>query len=283
MSFYFVQMADPQFGMFASISELTDVEIQDRRKRGLFMRKAPKKLTGFKDETSLYTKAIEATNRINPAFVVMCGDMVNNADNQDEIDELFRVTSLLNKNIPIHWVSGNHDVGEAPTKASLERYRLRFGPDKFSFDVDTCHFVVLNSSVCFNPVHVPEEWEATVQFLKQDLTNAKRGGCDSIIIFTHHPLFEEHADEDDGYFVIPRDRRRVLLEILHDYDASAVFAGHMHRNNYAVDGNLQMVVTGAVGYPLGEDPSGLRIVKIYGNQLTHQYYPMDDIPYIIEL
>ena len=43
MSFYFIQMADPQFGMFAALSELTDGEIADRRSRGLIVRKATEK------------------------------------------------------------------------------------------------------------------------------------------------------------------------------------------------------------------------------------------------
>ena len=283
MSFCFVLMADPQFGMFAFFSGLTDEEVEDRRRRQLFVHKAPKKITGFADETRLYTQAIEATNRLKPAFVVMCGDMIHDISDQSQLDELFRITSMLDDDIPIYWVSGNHDVGEAPTPESLALYRKRFGPDNFSFDHAGCHFAVINSSVCYNPENVPDEWEGLVQFLKNDLREARANGCNDIILFLHHPLFLEHADEGDGYFVIQRERRRVILDILHEHDTSAVFAGHWHRNNYAEDGKLQMVVTGAVGYPLGDDPSGLRVVKIEGDDVTHQYYAMDDIPTSIEL
>ena len=34
MSFHFVQMADPQFGMFASVSEYTDEEIGNGTQEG---------------------------------------------------------------------------------------------------------------------------------------------------------------------------------------------------------------------------------------------------------
>jgi 3',5'-cyclic AMP phosphodiesterase CpdA len=270
-------MADPQFGMFAKFSELTDEQIEERASRQLFIRKVPEKITGFADETRLYTQAIEAANRLKPAFVVMCGDMVNDPSDQNQLDELFRITALLDADIPIHWVSGNHDVGDAPTPESLAFYRERFGPDNFSFDYDGCHFAVINSSVCYDPEHVPGEWARLVQFLKDDLSKARADGCDEIILFLHHPLFLEHADEGDGYFVIPKERRNLILDILHENDASAVFAGHWHRNNYAKNGDLQMVVSGAVGYPLGHDPSGLRVVKVDG-EVTHKYYPMDDIP-----
>ncbi|MDP6455694.1 MAG: metallophosphoesterase [SAR202 cluster bacterium] len=283
MAFFFVQMADPQFGMFAFFSGLTDEEVEERRSRQLFVRKAPKKITGFADESRLYTQAIEATNRMKPAFVAMCGDMVHDPSDQSQLDELFRITDMLDDDIPIYWVSGNHDVGDAPTPESLALYRERFGPDNFSFDHDGCHFAVINSSVCSNPVNVPNEWENIVQFLKDDLSRARADGCNNIILLVHHPWFLEDADEGDGYFVIPRDRRKVILDILHEHDASAVFAGHWHRNNYAEDGKLLMVVTGAVGYPLGDDPSGLRVVKVDGAAVTHQYYAMDDLPDSIEL
>jgi predicted phosphodiesterase len=275
-------MADPQFGMFAYFSEFSDEQIEERASRQLFIRKVPEKITGFEDESRLYTQAIEAANRLKLAFVVMCGDMVNDPNDQSQLDELFRITALLDTDIPIHWVSGNHDVGDAPTPESLAFYRERFGPDNFSFDYDGCHFAVINSSVCYDPEYVPDEWASLVQFLKDDLSKARDGGCDEIILFLHHPLFLEDANEGDGYFVIPKERRKVILDILHEHDASAVFAGHWHRNNYAEDGKLQMVVTGAVGYPLGHDPSGLRVVKVDGD-VTHKYHAMDSIPDRLEL
>ena len=176
MDFHFIQMADPQFGMFASISEYTDEDVAERHARGLLVRKAPERITGFADETRLYTAAIEATNHLNPAFAVVCGDLVHDAANQAQIDELIRVTSTLDGSIPMRLVSGNHDVGEAPTPDSLALYRQRFGPDNYSFDHGDCHFVVINSSVAFDPVNVPAEWDRIVQFMIDDLGAARGVG-----------------------------------------------------------------------------------------------------------
>ena len=283
MAFHFVQMADPQFGMFASLSGATDADIEDGRRRGLIMRKAPRPITGFADETRLYTSAIEAANRLSPAFVVVCGDMVHDPSDQSQIDELFRVTALLDDDIPIRFVSGNHDVGNTPTPESIELYRARFGEDNYSFDHDGYHFVVINSSVASDPTNVPREWDRVVQFLTDDMSSAKRRGVQDIVLFTHHPLFEQRAEEDDGYFVIPRARREVIVNILKDYGAAAVFAGHMHKNNIAADGDLKMITTGAVGYPLGYDPSGIRVVRIYEDAIEHDYYRMDAIPEAVTL
>ena len=41
---------------------------------------------------------------------------------------------------------------------------------------------------------------------------------------------------------------------------------------------MLMVISGPVGYPPGDDPSGLRIVKVYDDRIEHRYYGMDDVP-----
>ena len=278
MAFSFVQMSDPQFGMYASISSYTEEEISERRQRGVLMRKAPGPITGFADETRLYTRAIEKANSLGPDFVVVCGDMIHNTGDEDEIAELFRITTMLEDGIPLHWVSGNHDVGEAPTSESLSLYREKFGADNYSFDHADCHFTVINSSVASDPSNVPREWNRMIQFLGDDMSAARRAGAEHLILMLHHPLFLERPDEDEDYFTIPFERREAIVSILKGNDASAVFAGHMHRNNYARDGDLLMITTGAVGYPLGPDPSGIRLVTMGEASITHRYYPLADPP-----
>jgi predicted phosphodiesterase len=53
------------------------------------------------------------------------------------------------------------------------------------------------------------------------------------------------------------------------------FAGHWHRNSIAFDGEFQMVTSGPVGYPLGADPSGLRVVDVNDGGISHKYLPLD--------
>ena len=278
MSFSFVQMSDPQFGMYASISAYSEEEIEDRRRRGILMRLAPEPISGFADETRLYTRAIEKANSLRPDFVVVCGDMIHDTGDEAEIAELFRITATLDDGIPLHWVSGNHDVGESPTSESIALYREKFGADNYSFDHADCHFTVINSSVASDPTNVPREWDRIVQFLGDDMSAARRAGAQRLVLLVHHPLFLERADEGEHYFTIPPERRDVIMSVLRDNDASAVFAGHMHRNNYARDGDLHMITTGAVGYPLGEDPSGIRLVTMDESSITHRYYPLADPP-----
>jgi hypothetical protein len=34
------------------------------------------------------------------------------------------------------------------------------------------------------------------------------------------------------------------------------------------------VLTGSVGYPLGDDPSGIRVVRLTGAGVEHEYRPL---------
>src|SRR5581483_5640013 len=51
-SFFFLQLADTQFGMFAENAS-------------------------FEKETELVTHAVQHINRLKPKFVIVCGDLVN--------------------------------------------------------------------------------------------------------------------------------------------------------------------------------------------------------------
>ena len=62
-----------------------------------------------------------------------------------------------------------------------------------------------------------------------------------------------------------------------------IFAGHYHRNAFAKDQDIEMVTTGPVGKPLGKDSSGFRIIRVQGNQISHQYYTLDSIPAQVQL
>lgn len=282
--FFFIQLADPQFGMFARWGGVSDEVIEAQLSRGFKIRKAPS-ITGFEDETRLFTEAISEANRLKPAFVVVCGDMVNNPVSEDERAEVLRVARKLHPNIPIHWVPGNHDAATDFVNASPESlrvYRQAFGPDYFAFQHGGASFLVLDSITIENPTPVPGEWEAQLAFVETELAAARfRGG--PVIAFSHHPAFLKTPDEPNDYWNWPLERREPLLRMLRDANASAVFSGHWHRNNYSSYGEMQVVASGPVGYPLGDDPSGYRIVKVHADRVEHDYYAFGDGPAKVEL
>ena len=267
----FVQMADPQFGMYSSVSKFSDADKAERRQRGISIESTGPVLEGLAKETSLFTEPIETANKINPDFVVICGDMVHNSDSDEQFQELIRISRLLNEDIKLYWVAGNHDVGDKPTRAGLAQYKEQFGEYNYSFQEENCYFIVLNSSICYDPGSVPDECDNLISFLEKELQIAASVQQRHKIIFMHHPLFLNDPNEGDNYFVIPSARRAKIIDLITEYDVSAVFTGHLHRNNYQKIGNTELVSTGPVGFPLGEDPSGIRHVRVDDNSLTHEY------------
>lgn len=254
-SFFFFQMTDPQFGFF---SKNNDVE----------------------QETINFERAIAEANRLRPAFVVVCGDLVNKVGDSAQIAAYKRITSKLDKSIPLYNLIGNHDAGNTPTPATLDDYRRNFGPDYYSFEHGDFLGIVLNSSLFFDSSRAPEEAEMQDKWLRETLSEAKKNK--HIVVFQHIPWFLDSLDEKDQYFNIPSTTRKKYIDLFIANKVKFVFAGHLHRNAIGHEGDLEMITTGPVGRPLGKDPSGFRIVRVNGNQISHRYYALDEVPSKIE-
>lgn len=255
-SSFFLQMADTQFGFFT-----------DNR--------------DFGSETLNFEKAIAEANRLRPAFVVVCGDLVNKPGDDEQINEYKRIASLLDPGIHLYNVSGNHDVGNTPTAESLAEYRENFGLDYYTFQSGGIFGIVVNSSLMKDPTSAPEQAAAQEEWLRTALSQA-HGLKDRVaVVFMHHSLFLKDSSEKDDYFNFSGPRRMHYIKLFNDSGIRYVFAGHYHRNAFGRAGNLEMVTTGPVGKPLGKDPSGFRIVVIDGDSLRHTYYSLDSIPELV--
>jgi 3',5'-cyclic AMP phosphodiesterase CpdA len=286
----FVQMADPQFGQFAHFSGLPPDAIARYRRHRLNVRAAPK-VTHFQEEIRRFEAAIAATVAARPRFAIVCGDMVNSAGDPDQVAEVKRIAARLPASVPLRYVAGNHDAcadNEVPDHESLARYRADFGPDFYAFREGTAHFLVLNACLLQHPERVPEEHERQMAWLEATLREASRAGASHVIAFTHQPLFLGHPEEPDadypwapsppgrppGYWVVPRARRMPVIELFRWHGVQATFCGHWHRNHEARAGDMVQVLTSAVGYPLGDDPSGIRIVRLTGAGVEHEFRPL---------
>jgi len=234
--FSFIQMSDPQFGMF------TDNK-------------------SFEHETANFEFAIAAANRLHPKFVVVTGDLINQPGNALQAAEYHRVAARLDPAIKMYHAAGNHDVRNDPTPASLAVYRERFGADYYTIRIDDFAAFVLDSSVIASPAQVPDEAAKQEAWLRQELEKAKREGARRLIVIQHHPWFLADPAEPDQYFNIPKPARARYLELFRQYGVSHVFAGHYHQNALAHDGALEMITTGPVGKPLGEARSGIRVSR----------------------
>ena len=247
--FFFVQMTDPQFGFFDAKN-------------------------GFVKETELYEKAVNAINRLNPDFVVITGDLVSNYDDKSKIAEFKRITAKINSKTPVYLSPGNHDIGKSPTQQNIDSYISEYGYDKFSFKHKKSLFIGLNSFIIKD--NTPGLEQLQFDWLKKELSKGKR--AKHIVLFCHYPFFINAFDEPDIYFNIPIETRNRYLALFKENNVDAVFAGHLHKNGSAKYGNMQMITTSAVGKPLGKDPSGIRIVKVYPDRIESVYYGLDEIP-----
>lgn len=256
--FFFIQMADPQFGMFTKNKD-------------------------FAKETELFEQAIDHANRLCPAFVVVTGDLVNRPGDEAQKAEIIRIADTLDKRIPLYWVSGNHELTNTPTNERLLWYRKHFGQDWYAFEVNRCLFIVLNSTIIAAPELVEPETMKQLKWLKNTLHESAIQNYTHKIVFQHHPLFLKASHEKDQYFNIPQVHRRVYLDLFKTHGVKAIFAGHYHRNSLGSDGLLEMVTTGAVGKPLGDAVSGFRIVKVYPDRIEHRYYGLDEVPAVVAM
>ena len=250
---FFMLLSDPQMGMF-------------------------EKDTSWLQESANLDFAMATANRLHPAFVLICGDLVNKGGDVGEIDAFRASTAKLDPDIPLHLVAGNHDVGNIPTTENLKNYRARFGPDYYTFRAGNLFAIVLNSSLMGTAGNETED-TTQLQWLDQQLTQAQSRGLNAqnIVIFQHIPFFLVKADEADIYFNVPHAARGRYLDVLHRHGIEHVYAGHYHRNADGSDGALSMLTTGPIGKPLGADGSGMRLVH-YGKTWKSPYFELGRLP-----
>ena len=258
---FFVQMADPQLGMSGSPLWLA-------------LLGATWNDDAFEVDANLFERAIRHANELEPAFVIICGDLVNRVGHAGQIAEFKRIAETLESSIPLYFVAGNHDVENEPTKESLTAYRQTFGADWYSFREGNVYGIVLNSQLIDAPEHVPDEAAAQLVWLREELVRAESSGAPHVLVFQHQSYFLDEPDEADEYFNIESGSRAVYLGLLEKHGVEAVFAGHYHRNGYGRDKALEMITTGPVGRPLGDDPSGFRIVEIGKDSIRHEYFAL---------
>lgn len=246
---FFIQLTDPQFGMYDNNQE-------------------------FEKETALMEKAVAGINQLRPDFVVITGDFVHNPNSVEQIHEFKRIVAKINSSIPVYYTPGNHDLGQNPGKQSMKRYGGNYGKDRFAFEHKGSAFIGFNSSLVKARLAKQEkkQYNWLVSKLKK-FSNDNHG-----ILFCHYPFYNSTPGEPESYSNIGPEYRGKYLSLFEAKGVDAVFSGHLHNNKELNYGHVLMVTTSAVGKPLGNAPSGLRIVKIYGDRIEHVYYGLEELP-----
>lgn len=256
--FFFIQLTDPQLGMFSNNAD-------------------------FVQDADNFEFAVANVNRLRPAFVVITGDLVHQGGDPAQIAAYRRIAARIDPSIPVYHLAGNHDVGNVPTPQTLAAYTSIFGPDRYVFRHGGLVGIVLNSSVIHSPQDSPQSLAEQDRWLRAELAKAQAEGARHIVVFQHHPWFLKTAAEPDQYFNIPLARRTAYLALFREFGVRYLFCGHYHRNAEARDGDLQAITTGAVGKPLGGSRSGFRVAIVRDDRIDHRFYELGEIPARVEL
>ncbi len=251
--FWFIQLTDPQLGMYRADSD-------------------------FVQDAANLEFAIAAANRLHPSFVVITGDLVNRPGDPAQVAEYHRIVGKLDRSIARYDLPGNHDIGNIPTPASIALYRKQFGPDHYVFRSGSLVGVVLNSSLLQQPDSAPREDAVQEKWLGDTLAVLSREPGVQLVVFQHHPWFLADPGEANQYFNIPIEKRSRYLALFKRYGVRYLFSGHYHQNAIAHDGPIEMITSGPVGKPFGDTRSGMRIVMVTDSGLAHRYVEFGDLP-----
>ena len=240
-SFTFVQLCDTQLGM-----------------------------GGYEHDVASFSQAVKQINFLQPAFVVICGDLVEEAKEQS-FHDFKRIRGGLH--VPCYSVPGNHDIGVKPDAASLSRYRSTLGKDYDSFEYKDYLFLLVNTQLWKSPI--PGETERQDFWLKQKLLETYKEGK-PVFVVGHYPLFLKEPDEKEEYFNLPHPKRKELLQWYQQHGVVAVLAGHTHKTIINEYEGIQFVNGETTSKNFDKRPLGFRLWKISPTSITHEFVPLEE-------
>lgn len=264
-AFTFVQAADTQLGL------------QERYVEKL-------ENPGWSKEIAWTRQMVRDVNKMDPKpkFLVICGDLIDAMPYPKEektrmLQESELKRELVALNIPLVCVCGNHDVGDSPTPSTVDKYRTSFGDDYFSFFCGGVFFLVVNSQYWEDASQCKELADHHQAWLDAQLQEIKAKKPVHAVVFQHIPLFTNNIDEPKQYFNIQPKLRQELLNKFSDAGVRYVFCGHYHRNGGGKYGDIEVVVTSAVGAQLGQDNNGFRVVQVTKEKMEHHYRDLGSV------
>ena len=226
-------------------------------------------------------KLHKVINDNNFEFIVHAGDIVNEIDKPNDLKIYKNFISQIN--IDIHHIPGNHDVGLDPNNLSSEGlnfYCKNFGKDIYNFSWNEFELLFLNSSKFMNYSNKELYFDQKkfIENMLKKITSGKK-----IIIFMHHPPFIDKKDilkmgsdrihdKDISYWMFEEKIYTDFFNLFKNHKVEFIFTGHLHINLETKFNDTKIISTSAVGVPLGDDPSGYRIIDFKNNDLTYKFF-----------
>lgn len=157
-------------------------------------------------------------------FVVVTGDLVHECQ-EETYHAFFEIMKDCFGDVPVYYVTGNHDMNEAFLKARKESYDNHYVD--YSFVKNDIHFIILDSS---------KAGETVGSFSVSQVNRLKNTLAENDLpkfIFLHHPLFG--WKETDMYSI---QNNQPVIDLLTQYNVLGLFTGHTHQLGIHVYQNL---------------------------------------------
>lgn len=223
---------------------------------------------GYDHDLETFKTAVKQINTLNPDFVVICGDLVNDR-NDDSFADFKEIMGGFN--MPCYNAPGNHDIGKVPNDTTLNYYRKVIGKDYYKFQHKGCSFIVVNTQLW--KANVANESEKHDRWFKEALMDSSIRD-DSKFVIGHYPLYLDTIEEEEVYSNLPLAKRKELISLFKENNVVAYLTGHTHRrviNNYD---NIQLVSGENTSRNFDKNPLGYRVWKVSSDSITHFFTPL---------
>lgn len=244
--------------------QITDPQMRFTRDTGI------EGVSDFQLDSLHLELAVAKINGLSPAFVVVTGDMIHDADSESDLRVYKSIIGKIDKSIPVYHVPGNHDIRDGADDSLVEQYIARFGSDRFSFELKGSRFIGIDSNVIrgADPAREPEQF----QWLAGEFAAAKKK-YEPVYIFSHCPVFLDNMDEEASYHAFQPEMRRKYWDLFKEGGVKAMIAGHLHYNHTTEFEGIQTVITGPTGYSFeqGGGKEGLRLWTISPDSFTSEF------------
>ncbi|MGE0870072.1 MAG: PQQ-binding-like beta-propeller repeat protein [Kofleriaceae bacterium] len=179
-----------------------------------------------------------------PAFFTILGDLTQ-GNGEDQFDLIDAAVAQLD--VPFIPVPGNHDWYDGG-----EAWFARFGPDNYSFDIGTVHFVVWNMAMAAEDI---------AGYLGAELERVAPGM--TVVAMTHAPPAPD------------------IIDVLRDLGVDYLLTGHTHSNRVVDHGGLLELATEPLLMGgLDFTPAGYRVVTIDRGLLTAYHRSVVEQPFV---
>jgi len=225
---------------------------------------------GYEHDVNAFKQAVKQINMIKPDLVFICGDLVNKCEEKSFAD-FNKIKDTFT--VPCHCAPGNHDVGNKPTRESLQYYRKVVGEDYYSFEHKECVFVIVNTQLWKTPVK--NESERHDSWLETTLKTAAKKKA-RIFVVGHYPLFVKKPDESDEYYNLPATKRKDLLSIFAKRGVVAMLGGHTHRLLINEHNGIQLVNGETTSKNFDKRPLGFRVWQVMNSRpFVHKFVSLE--------